>query len=797
MNKNNKIIFFSILTTGILLGIILLCYFAKNDSFSAKSAEEGEVTRYEWMKMLCEQTGITEYQNEIAYFPDVSKDNDYFPYLQSAVEWGILNPAGDFDGEECASGKFVALTAMKTINERKFQILLDTKKALTDNDYIELAIEHELINKKQQRTGISKEQCEQILEMLERLYFGEYWRDDYASVVYQDGVLELRNRDVLQINDDCSEIVVTDAIKDSLATGTVIVFENSNTKLQTAREITRIDTNGVLSLTSVELDRVVESLVVSDITELTFEDIINYYEPHKVFNGTNRLTSRRSAKKILNTHMFPFDMDNSGFELSVSTKKEDKSKEKYLKIQITDNSTKISYELPETIKVEADSGFSAKVNVDKIHVGGQVSYSCINGLEYADVAAEAHVTCEGNFKVEKEQKIPLFKTPVPLGNGLVNVDIQFYLVLSLNGEISLKAELPLEAAVNYEKNRGLRKYERDISFKTPQMEINCDAAVVFRFEPTLIILEYLKVVDVEADIGVAASAKTVPRPNLQVCTDIGISFPVITLSACRDDDANTLINKLGFSAEWKIISDDNAPHKISLHYEMLPDETTQFVKECTYKEPEETSENTKEESFVHTYHTRYGEVNLVDEPVFSFDYPDNWKIIKEEVNGNSTVFGELAGEVVEIENERGVKISFINFDMLGSSGGRGHYYAEYKAEKKTDVVLTWQDDETGDETNYVVAKLILTGEMITDADSDIQPADRESVSYAIMAEEDIDKYGGSLSAMGALIGYYDMISFEYPGPHVFCAESPDGQFTEGEEKEVIAILSSLRAEWGY
>ncbi len=52
MNKNNKIIFFSILTTGILLGIILLCYFAKNDSFSAKSAEEGEVTRYEWMKML-------------------------------------------------------------------------------------------------------------------------------------------------------------------------------------------------------------------------------------------------------------------------------------------------------------------------------------------------------------------------------------------------------------------------------------------------------------------------------------------------------------------------------------------------------------------------------------------------------------------------------------------------------------------------------------------------------------------------------------------------------------------------
>lgn len=39
-----------------------------------------------------------------------------------------------------------------------------------------------------------------------------------------------------------------------------------------------------------------------------------------------------------------------------------------------------------------------------------------------------------------------------------------------------------------------------------------------------------------------------------------------------------------------------------------------------------------------------------------------------------------------------------------------------------------------------------------------------------------------------------MISFNYPEPYVFFAEAPNGQFTEEEEKEVIGILSSFRAE---
>lgn len=42
-----------------------------------------------------------------------------------------------------------------------------------------------------------------------------------------------------------------------------------------------------------------------------------------------------------------------------------------------------------------------------------------------------------------------------------------------------------------------------------------------------------------------------------------------------------------------------------------------------------------------------------------------------------------------------------------------------------------------------------------------------------------------------MAGLYTACSFEYPGLYSFIVESPDGKFTEEEEKEIIEILSSF------
>ena len=795
MKKRVVIIFFIITIIVILTGIIILSRSSKNkDTKYVKSVDEGDITRYEWMEMLCAQTGITEYQNETPYFSDVEKDNTYYSYLQSAVEWEVLDASADFDGENYASGKFIALTAMKTIGERKLQSYLDTKNSITDDDYIKLAIEYGLIQEQQLLSGLSIEECEQVLDTLKSLCFGEFWKDDYSNVIYQNGVIELSSGDVLQSNDDCSKILVTDNIRDSLEIGTIIVFEQENTKLKIAREITEIDVDGTLSLSLVELDQVIETLTVSDITELTFSDIVNYYGLEENYDAINALETQQNIGNLINTAVFPFEMDSKGFKLSLSTKDEDE--ERYLEIQATDNATGISYTLPMKYKIEADDDYSVEINIDNIYIGGQADYSTVGILpNYAEVAVDAHATINGSFKLSEEKEFLLFKTPVPLGSGAAGVDVQINLVLSIDGSISFEAELPVEMSICFEKGKGFKNFAPDISISDPTIEANCDVSAMLHFEPTLILFG-LDVVDVEADIGVTASAKVITHPDSQICADISASFPVITISACGDDEANTIVGSLGLSAEWEIISSENAPFQIGLHYEILPDKSKQFVENCTYGETEQKevineTENAKEDTLIHTYYTRYGEVNQTDSPVFSFDYSDNWSVSKEEVNGNSTFFAEYAEEVVELTNERNVKITFIRFDsFLFEAGATGHYYVEYKAEKMTDAISILPNDST----DFVVAKLTETGSTIYGTDLDLEAPESEWISYALMPENDIDRYDGSLSSMGALTGYSEMISFNYPEPYIFFAESPNGQFTEEEEKEVIAILSSFRTE---
>lgn len=794
--KRTVIIILFVAIIGILAGIVLWRGFYKNkDDKYMESANEGAVTRYEWMKMLCEQEGLTEYKNDTPYFSDVNKDSVYFPYLQSAVEWGILEIAIDFDGENYASGQFAALTAMKTIGHRKLQIYLDTEDVITDDTYIEQAVIHGLIEKEQLVEGLSIGECEQILENFKILYFSEFWRDDYTNVQYQNGVIELYPGDVLQSNADCSEIVIADKVVNSLEVGTIIVFEQHNTKLKLARKITGIDTDGVLSLIPEELDKVVESITVSDITELTFEDILNYYGLGENIDTVNSLKYQQAGEGIINTAIFSAEVNSKGYKLSLSTK--GAGKDKHLEVQVTDHATGVSVTLPISDKVESDNEYSADVDIDRICIGGQVEYSLWNGLEYAETAVDAHATFEGMVKADKDKKILLCKTPVPIGNGIVAADIQIYLILSIEGSISFEAELPVEFSIYYEKDKGLRNLKHDISIENPTIEANCDLGVMLRLEPTLIILDCLNVMDIEADLGVTANANVATHPNSQICADISVSFPVITLYVCGDDDVDTIIGDMGLSAEWEIISSADTPIQLGLHYEILSDKTTQFVEKCTYNESEESEEATGEDvadksTFNNTYYTQYGKVNQIDGLVFCFDYPNNWNVTHEEVVNidEEVTYMDYFGEIVELTNNRGVSITYTQYEMSPSVIGNGsafRYTVEYDITKVIDSNLKSLNlAETEDSDSFMVAKIREYG----GTDSNGTHTDRDIVSYAVL---DQSKEGSGITD---LVSYQDVCSFYYPKPYSFIAIAPDGYFTEEEEQEVLAILASFRVSDG-
>lgn len=548
MKISRKYIFilFAICAVVFIGGVVF--YFVKRNS-----AEESAVTCYNWLELLEEQFGRNEYGGESPYF-------------------GVAET--DINEEEYASGEFIALTAMKTIGESKLRIYLGTEGDITDDTCIELAVRHGLVEEEKLNKIFSEEECKQVLETLQNLYFGEFWRDDHYHIIYNKSVTELTSADVLRSNTGGSAIMVPEGTIDSYEVGSVIVFEQENTKLKLARKVTEIGSDGTLSLEPAELDEVVESVTISDITELTFEDIINYYG----------LKDNKSAF-LMSKAGFSAQMNSKGFKLSLSTKGEDENR--YLEIKVTDNATGISYALPVSDKVESkEDEYSAEIDIDKIYIGGQIDYSLMDGLKYAEAAIDVHATFKSTIKAKKEKKILLFETPVPIGNGIVGADIQIYIVLSVDGSISFEAELPVEVSVSYEKGRGLRNFEHRISVEDPVIEANCNAGAMLRFEPAFVILGCLNVMDAEADIGVTASAQIVTRPDSQICADVSVSFPVMTLSVCGDDDADTIIGSLGLSAEWEIISSENAPVQWKFHYELLPDSTAQFVDKCTYEEQE-------------------------------------------------------------------------------------------------------------------------------------------------------------------------------------------------------------------
>ena len=576
-NNKKQLIVCSIILILLVVGAVLIYGSILDSNYKVKSSKDGDITRYEWIKMLCERVGMKEYKNVEPYFRDVDEKNTCFSYIQSAYEWGIIDDSVKFEGDSLVSGRYIALTAMKTITQENIQIYLESENEVTEDSYISLAIEKGLIEEEQLVKGFTEKECEEVLDTLEHLYFVEFWKDDYSKVKYQKDVIEIASGDVLQSNLDCSEITVAKNVVDSLEKGTIIVFEQNNTKLKIARKIEKISNDGILTLGKVDLKQVVESLLVSDITELSFENVVSYY-------GLKDHEPIAENPTFQQMSVFPVEVESKGFKLSVSTKEENENK--YIEVEIMDNATENACAIPINEKIEIEGDCNAEINIDRIFVGSQVDYSVLDdGLNYADVALDVQATITGEVNIgEAEKKILLCETPTPLGNGVLGINIEIYLVLGVDGSISFEAEIPMEMSVHYERGKGLRNFEHEISVQDATMQANCNASATLCFKPTLVIMGCLDVMDAEADVGIQASANVTNHSDSQICVDISVVAPVITLSVCGDEDKETLIGLLGLAVEWEIISSENAPYKETLHYEQLPDGTTQFVEECTYRQ---------------------------------------------------------------------------------------------------------------------------------------------------------------------------------------------------------------------
>lgn len=199
------------------------------------------------------------------------------------------------------------------------------------------------------------------------------------------------------------------------------------------------------------------------------------------------------------------------------------------------------------------------------------------------------------------------------------------------------------------------------------------------------------------------------------------------------------------------------------------------------KEPDSSKKEEKVE-LNNTYKTRLSEVDGVDCPIFDFDYPDNWKITNEEMHQDN------CAEKVVLENDRGVTITYTDYGRKLED--YGSFLQVLKVSKVTDSSFipgyVGTDGERSDLGECMVAKIKTIGEMWKGVDMEPEEVDG-AVYYAVVPES----YLGIQYASG-MDGFNMVCSFEYGSFYSFCAEAPDGKFTEEEEKEVVEILASFR-----
>lgn len=427
----------------------------RDDCYIEKS-ESNDVTREEWIVMLTEEYGMTKNKKSEPYFSDVTKDDKYFTNIQSAVEWEILSKnQKKFEGTLCASGRFIALTAMKIIGQERMQMYLGSEDKISDEQYIEVAEQVKLISKNKMHEGFSKKDAQKVLQKLRELYYGDFFKTSFQKVTYQKSVVEIGDKDVIEFDENSALLMVSQKIASQLSDDTIVVFNNGRTGIKVAGKVEKTNASNIYQLQEVKLEDVVASATISDIKDITLDNMAKY-------NDWKKQAAQISS--IANGHFVSTsEVKNNGFIIGVKSEKEENEEGKstnYLSIYLSSRDESYSYTVPNKVKINTDAEIQASLDIDQIKVYGATNYNKSDAFTYAEVGMQIHSTLSGKMEISQEEKILLGEMDVPLAGGLCSIDMKLFLILKADGSISVEAEFPAQCNIRYEKGKGIRQIGR-------------------------------------------------------------------------------------------------------------------------------------------------------------------------------------------------------------------------------------------------------------------------------------------------------------------------------------------------
>ena len=95
---------------------------------------DAALTMGQWLSLIADSFGMTQYAEQTPYFANVDSENAYFSVFQTAAEWDIIEPDGEIEAETPVKWKDVLISL---VNAGEFM-----PQGTSDNDKIDYAIEY-------------------------------------------------------------------------------------------------------------------------------------------------------------------------------------------------------------------------------------------------------------------------------------------------------------------------------------------------------------------------------------------------------------------------------------------------------------------------------------------------------------------------------------------------------------------------------------------------------------------------------------------------------------------------------
>lgn len=526
-----------------------------------------------------------------------------------------------------------------------------------------------------------------------------------------------------------------------------------------------------------------ENAVLTDVFEeahiiktfiITENDVLDIDE---IDNGVMTLNLATTENEVMQSLVYS-EISNANIEEISSVKVKPNENGLGVVVELDD---KIDENIKVNGRVEVNTYLEIKIDIED----GEIDFGM---ALHNDTEGELFVGCkrelfdkdnidEFNGEYEKEllnKKLPNIEfligtVPVVLTNDL---KLSFEVLAQLEGKIGTSVGISAEriSGFEYSSETGSIEDINEKKYLSDGMEWKTEAKADGELEAgiyTHLITKLYGSTGTDLSVGICG--------NLEGELGVGID----------ENLASTLYGSLALSVNPKVSGKIVVTEPV-VDYNLLETEILKVKLPAFWEEYWESSANWKDElnSIKNVYITKGYEGQHPDEPIFQFEFPNNWSITKEEIGD----YTDTVYEVVELTNSRGVVIRYAYFNYNTYFAGIGRDYMTCEIEKVSDsnVKLGWiQGTDYSEQGKMVVAKVHnltygdVTGQYIDEWDEYI---------FAVVPESYLNWEGYSSVDEWQINNF----SFRYASRFSFVAHSPDGKFTLDEEKEIIEILSSLK-----